>query len=1013
MEDLPPHMQQLLLAQAEQIRHLQQQLEAAQNREIGEIGDPQQQETSAEQAELQQWVGEEWDNFSGGGTPQGEVEQQTEQSSAPTDIAARSEMAKVSEQQHTSHTLHALQSIEGRPMLSVTTVEAELLRNAQPGVGGNTVHTVPTIVGISGNSSVFDDPEISQHGSSTSSLPTAVLFEGAPEDEISPGHTPSGGSQDTSTAGSATGGAGKGHDGAIYGVSFVSSSPCASGRPSVTLLDSTGGALAKFGRSVTSGVTLSPEHRNGAFHTPQQVPAGQGVEGVQPEDGEARWAEHSPVSQQKWEAAVQENPDIQSAFRPRISKQEITREIALSQVGVAYQGGGPVAIYITTAGTTEKLHLNTFLNARGVTVEWLTLQNGELPEGVPLIDLDPARYAALVNNVITSEQLQHCWVELANIAVQNDSPESVCTAKALQQVHVSDFKMFLTKLVILSQNWEHAPALRATLGNWACDAFFDEALRLVKMELAQHRDTAWRATDHHAEIAQAVEKLKSKQYAEQRRKADIALSNATGGKMEHTKQQMLQSVGEQLNEPVATVPVKTNGHCLAAAFAMATFGSSSLTPVVVKRVIECYRTDPHFEKELHTAMELQGLMEEEDTRSFEERVNIFLNGLLTGEIWMDQPDLSLLCRLYQTQVLVWQFNQDGEPKGVAVPQIQSALPFPTMVHLFLRDGHYEPLVSMDVLHQFARSETDVLPNFSTTHTTQEVMDRHAPLRLEAQAAAATETAVGAGVAVPTLQSALEKSTLGSTTQPRQRLHTTTATATPMPKGRGAYRKGASPMLQPESTKCTNQFAALASPSAEETPVIDSYTAGGSMDAGQGSGGVNTYSTAVMPRSFRAHEDVSPVPFPNGRSETPLGFPSGLTQRARNSSGRGGYRNMGTRTQQMSVPKVAIRNQECIDRLQALTTDADAKVALKAWYYTNGTHGQVQGRLTVQGPATGLRDLAVLLRGHCPMALLCNQADKQFYNIQDKGCLEAEKRSMKAHERYLWHVEEVMDIIEKT
>ena len=106
-----------------------------------------------------------------------------------------------------------------------------------------------------------------------------------------------------------------------------------------------------------------------------------------------------------------------------------------------------------------------------------------------------------------------------------------------------------------------------------------------------------------------------------------------------------------------------------------------------------------------------------------------------------------------------------------------------------------------------------------------------------------------------------------------------------------------------------------------------------MDAGQGSGGVSTYSETVMPRAFRA----SPVPFPNGMSGTPLGFP-GATQRARGSTGRGGYStgrggyaNMGTRT---PTPKFITRNRHCINQLQDLSADANADVALKAWYYTS-------------------------------------------------------------------------------
>ena len=262
------------------------------------------------------------------------------------------------------------------------------------------------------------------------------------------------------------------------GSSALSPVLCAFSRTSVTLSSTQGGALAKFGQSVTQSVTLSPEHGNGAFSTPQQAPAGQGVAGVQPEDCEAIWSQQSPAPRRHMEEAVRENPAIKEAFTPRISPQEIAQEIAHSQVGVAYLGGEPTATYITTTGTMDKFYLETFLQARGVTVKWWTLQNGPLPEGVPLIDLDPARYSAVVNN--TMPELQDHWEELADIARQRNSPESVRTAQALQQVHASDFKVFLTKFLVLSQNWEHIPAMRTALGNWACDCVFEQALMLVK-----------------------------------------------------------------------------------------------------------------------------------------------------------------------------------------------------------------------------------------------------------------------------------------------------------------------------------------------------------------------------------------------------------------------------------------------------------------------------------------------------------------------------------------------------
>ena len=132
---------------------------------------------------------------------------------------------------------------------------------------------------------------------------------------------------------------------------------------------------------------------------------------------------------------------------------------------------------------------------------------------------------------------------------QRASPGSRRTAQALQQVHASDYKVFLTKFMLLGQNWEHTPALRTTLGNWACDCVFEHALMLVKRELAQQRDTAWGALDNHTEIVQAIKKLKPKQINEQRRKANLSLLDTTEGRMEPSKQQMLHSAGETLNMP--------------------------------------------------------------------------------------------------------------------------------------------------------------------------------------------------------------------------------------------------------------------------------------------------------------------------------------------------------------------------------------------------------------------------------------------------------------------------------
>ena len=825
-------LQQLLETQAEQIRHLQ--LALAQR----EIGDPQQQ---AARAELQQWVAEEGSEiFSGGETPHGEEAQQEVESST----SALSEMAKVSGPQHTSRTQHGPPG--GTHMLHVGTLEAVLLRNVPGGEGD----TVPASGEMSGHFQPRSDrdrseidrdgSEISPHGSSTGSLPLGTLFEAAGS-EISPVHSSGEQSQGPSAAGSASGGTVEGHgDGEL-----TFSGSCDFSRPSVTLSSTQGEALAKFCQSVTPGVTLSPEQGNGAFSTPQQAPAGQGVAGVQPEDCAAMWCQQSPVPQHQMEEAIQENPAIKDTFTPRISRDQIVQEIDHSQVGVAYLEGEPTAIFIAAAGTMDKLYLEAFLQQRGVKMVWWTLQMGPLPE-VPLMDLDPARYAAILNNIMP--ELQDLWEGLADIARQRASPESRRTAQALQQVHASDYKVFLTKFLLLGQNWEHIPALRTALGNWACDCVFEHALTLVKRELAQQRDTAWGALDYHTEMAQAIEKLKLKQINEQRRKANLSLLDITEGKMVPSKQQMLGSAGETLGRPMTTLTVLGNGHCLAASVAMAVFGTATLTPLVVKHVVACLRDNPQFQEELHTAMELQGLMEEEDTRSFEERKDIYLNGLLAGNIWMDQPELSIMCQIYQTQIFVWQCDKDGEPPGLAVPQAQSTINYPNTVHLHLRDGHYEPMVPMDVLHQFARSETKALPDFLTTHTVQWVMDRHAILRVEAQAAAAATGAASAKVARP-------KPKQQQPVKPRN------AAAVPAPQGRGADRTppagGASPMQSEPTTctwhfppgklaptTCTNQFAAFAEPIAEETPALESYTAGGSMDAGQGSGGVSTYPFAA-------------------------------------------------------------------------------------------------------------------------------------------------------------------------
>ena len=181
-------------------------------------------------------------------------------------------------------------------MLRVATMEAELLLNVQPGVGGNTVHTGPAIVGISGNSGVFDDSEISQHGSSTGSLPTAVLF-GTAGSEISPAPTSSERSQSSSTAKSASGGAAEGHDsteGAISGVPELTF--CSSGVSPPSTVFGTSGVLPLRSRGVTD------VKRNGRGGSPREIPAEMDQQQCAPgQQGTA--AEHSgawtPVLQNK------------------------------------------------------------------------------------------------------------------------------------------------------------------------------------------------------------------------------------------------------------------------------------------------------------------------------------------------------------------------------------------------------------------------------------------------------------------------------------------------------------------------------------------------------------------------------------------------------------------------------------------------------------------------------------------------------------------------------------------
>ena len=140
------------------------------------------------------------------------------------------------------------------------------------------------------------------------------------------------------------------------------------------------------------------------------------------------WCQQSPVPQQQMKEAIQENPAIKDAFTPRISRDQIVQEIDHLQVGVAYLEGEPTAIFIAAAGTRDKFYLETFLRQQRVKMVWWTLQKGPLPE-VPLMDLGPARYAAILNNI--TPELQDLWESLADIARQRASPESRQTAQAL------------------------------------------------------------------------------------------------------------------------------------------------------------------------------------------------------------------------------------------------------------------------------------------------------------------------------------------------------------------------------------------------------------------------------------------------------------------------------------------------------------------------------------------------------------------------------------------------------
>ena len=223
---------------------------------------------------------------------------------------------------------------------------------------------------------------------------------------------------------------------------------------------------------------------------------------------------------------------------------------------------------------------------------------------------------------------------------------------ALQYIADREDAGFITKLVILSQNWERAAALREIVGNWACDAVFELAVQQLQRTRGLRRDRQQRSL-------QLIEQLLTNKRTKcSKRKQTSKVKAKLRSLLEDPEtSSLVDSVSEQMGSQWMALTTDGNGFCLAAALSWALVNTPGCAKHLAAALVELYE-DPEYADLLMAGLDACHAQPEQYLQDMS--VEDFKQGLHEGTIWADHPELTAYSCAYQVQIVVWVWDATAQ-----------------------------------------------------------------------------------------------------------------------------------------------------------------------------------------------------------------------------------------------------------------------------------------------------------------------------------------------------------------
>ena len=400
------------------------------------------------------------------------------------------------------------------------------------------------------------------------------------------------------------------------------------------------------------------------------------------------------------------NPTLRHALKSTRTVAQLQQAgMSTHLVALQYHGRPLVAFTLSDEGEryeAEMAVLHRVASLLGGTVFFVQAQYCA-QEGTPVLEFAEQYVHEALQQVLGNEE--QGWLDLAEIATLSASPGDEWVGSAIQHLVQGDDKQrgrAFAKLVLLTRNFAVGRhPLQETLANWATQAHFTHTAGCLvrKVEMAETTTPA-DATQQAAQQDGAAEcspvrkdvrtaqMLQEELWAESWARLSKSKRKAQRKRVQTTADRTEPIVSEVMGAQMVLVPVRGNGTCAmsAAAFVVTGCDAGDILISMVQEgllmqedLLELALADARAEREM------PALTREE-----------YLEHIRTGAQWSGQSELMVVALLLQIQIVVW-----AELDGVVHPHYLGGTPqqgqeaFTQVMHLYLKGGHYSPLVAAE------------------------------------------------------------------------------------------------------------------------------------------------------------------------------------------------------------------------------------------------------------------------------------------------------------------------------